>query len=70
MSINVAIGREKEVVRRGSVETKVVKPVLRATNFSKQYGSVTVLAERGVSACQWRIGIRYGGGLGNGNGAG
>jgi hypothetical protein len=57
MSINAAIDRGKEVVLLGSAETKVVEPVLRATKLSKQYGSVTVLAERGVSACRWRIGI-------------
>jgi hypothetical protein len=74
MSLNVAMDRGKEVVRLGSAETKVVKSVLRATKLSKQYGSkqygsVTVLADRVVSACWRRIGILcYGGGLGNGNG--
>ena len=69
MSINVAKDRGKEVVRLGSAETKVVKPVLRATKLSKQYGSVTVRAERGVSACWRRTGVLYsGGGLGSGNG--
>jgi hypothetical protein len=74
MSIKVAMDRGKEVVRLGSAETKVVKPVLRATKLSKQYGSkqygsVTVLAERAVSACWRRIGILYyGGGLGDGDG--
>jgi hypothetical protein len=42
MSINVAMDRGKEVV-----PTKVVKPVLRTTKLSKQYGSV--FAERVVS---------------------
>jgi hypothetical protein len=70
MSINVAMDRGKEVVRLGSAETKVVRPVLRATKLPKQDGSVTVLAERVVSACWRRIGILcYGGGLGDGNGA-
>jgi hypothetical protein len=32
-------------VQLGSAETKVVKPVLRATKLSKQCGSATVLAE-------------------------
>ncbi|MEH2519403.1 hypothetical protein V1279_004976 [Bradyrhizobium sp. AZCC 1610] len=58
MSMNVAMDREKEVVRLGSAEAKVVKPALRATKLSKQYGSVTVLAE-----------VTLGGGLGDGNGA-
>jgi len=69
MSINVAMDRGKEVVRLGSAETKVVKPVLRATKLSKQYGSVAVLWERGVSACWRRRGVLYSGGdLGSGNG--
>jgi hypothetical protein len=41
--------RGREVVRLGSGETKMVKPVLRATKLSKQYGSVPVFAERVVS---------------------
>jgi hypothetical protein len=45
-------------VRLGSGEAKAVEPVLQATNLSKQYGSVTVLAE-----------VTLGGGLGDGNGA-
>jgi hypothetical protein len=49
MSINVAMDRGKEVVRLGSAETKVVKPVLQATKLSKQYGSMPVFAERVVS---------------------
>jgi len=74
MSINVAMDRGKEVVRLGSAETKVVEPVLRATKLSKQYGSkqygsVAVLWERGVSACWRRRGVLCsGGGLGSGNG--
>ena len=55
MSMNVAIDRRKEVVRLGSGEAKAVEFVLQATNFSKQYGSVT-----GV--------LCYGGGLEDGNG--
>jgi hypothetical protein len=58
MSMNVAMDRGKEVVRLGSGETKVVKPVLRAMKLSKRYGSVIVLAE-----------VTLGGGLGDGNGA-
>jgi hypothetical protein len=57
MSMNVAIDRRKEVVRLGSGEANAIEPVLQATNLSKQYGSVTVLAE-----------VTLGGGLGNGNG--
>jgi hypothetical protein len=74
MSINVAMDRGKEVVRLGNAETKVVKPVLRATKLSKQYGSkqyrsATVRAKRGVSVCWRRRGVLYsGGGLGSGNG--
>jgi hypothetical protein len=49
MSINVKMDSGKEVVRLRSADTKVVKPVLRATKLSKQYGSVTVFAERVVS---------------------
>jgi hypothetical protein len=49
MSINVAMDSGKQVVRLGSAETKIVKPVLRATKLSKQYGSMPVFAERVVS---------------------
>ncbi|WOH46979.1 hypothetical protein [Bradyrhizobium sp. sBnM-33] len=55
MSMNVAIDRRKEVVRLGSGEAKAVELVLQATNFSKQYGSVTGI-------------LYYGGGLEDGNG--
>jgi hypothetical protein len=58
MSMNVTMDRVKEVVRFGSGEAKAVEPVLQATNLSKQYGSVTVLAE-----------VTLGDGLGDGNGA-
>jgi hypothetical protein len=55
MSMNVAIDRRKEVVRLGSGEAKAVELILQATNFSKQYGSVTGI-------------LYYGGGLEDGNG--
>jgi hypothetical protein len=55
MSMNVAMDRVKEIVRFGGGETKAVELVLRATKFSKQYGSVTGI-------------LCYGGGLGDGNG--
>jgi hypothetical protein len=58
MSMNATTDRAKVVVRLGSGEAKAVEPVLQATNLSKQYGSVTVLAE-----------VTLGGGLGDGNGA-
>jgi hypothetical protein len=58
MSMNVTMDRVKEVVRLGRGEANAVEPVLQATNLSKQYGSVTVLAE-----------VTLGGGLGDGNGA-
>jgi hypothetical protein len=58
MSMNVTMDRVKEVVRLGRGEANAVEPVLQATNLSKQYGSVTVLAE-----------VTLGRGLGDGNGA-
>jgi hypothetical protein len=58
MSMNVTMDRVKEVVRLGRGEANAVEPVLQAMNLSKQYGSMTVLAE-----------VALGGGLGDGNGA-
>ena len=45
MSMNVATDRVKEVVRLGSGQAKAVEPVPQATNLSKRYCSVTVLAQ-------------------------